>query len=249
MAGTKNWKDNIHFILVEPKEAGNIGASARAMKNMGFKNLELINPVEFLNDEGRRMACNDVDVLEKAKVHKSFGDAIKDKGIVIGATRRLGKRRGLILPVKDGIKKAIIAAKKNKVAILFGRESKGLSNKEVEECGFMITIPADHLSPSLNLAQSVLLVAYELGQKAYKAASPELVKRAELETLYSHVQSTLKLLDYIPRGNRDLEARIMRNLKHLFGRAGLTDWELRMLYGICSQVEKKIQQNHIRIHQ
>lgn len=237
----ENWKDNIHFILVEPKEAGNIGASARAMKNMGFKNLELINPVEFLNDEGRRMACNDVDVLEKAKVHKNFGDAIKDKGIVIGATRRLGKRRGLILPVKDGIKRAIIAAKKNKVAILFGRESKGLSNKEVEECGFMITIPADPLSPSLNLAQSVLLVAYELGQKTYKAASPELVKRAEIETLYSHIQSTLKLLDYIPRGNRDLETRIMRNLKHMIGRAGLTDWELRMLYGICSQVEKKIQ--------
>ena len=237
----ENWKDNIHFILVEPKEAGNIGASARAMKNMGFKNLELINPVEFLNDEGRRMACNDVDVLEKAKVHKSFGDAIKDKGIVIGATRRLGKRRGLILPVKDGLKRAITAAKKNKVAILFGRESKGLSNKEVEECGFMITIPADPLSPSLNLAQSVLLVAYELGQKTYKATSPELVKRAELETLYSHIQSTLKLLDYIPRGNRDLETRIMRNLKHLLGRAGLTDWELRMLYGICSQVEKKIQ--------
>ncbi|MBI5205802.1 MAG: RNA methyltransferase [Nitrospirae bacterium] len=241
MAGTKNWKDNIHFILVEPKEAGNIGASARAMKNMGFKNLELINPAEFLNDEGRRMACNDVDVLEKAKVHKNLGDAIKDKGIVIGATRRLGKRRGLILPVKDGLKRAIIAAKKNKVAILFGRESKGLSNKEVEECGFMITIPADPLSPSLNLAQSVLLVAYELGQKEYKAASPELVKRAELETLYSHIQLTLKLLDYIPRGNRDLETRIMRNLKHMIGRAGLTDWELRMLYGICSQVEKKIQ--------
>lgn len=237
----ENWKDNIHFILVEPKEAGNIGASARAMKNMGFKNLELINPVEFLNDEGRRMACNDVDVLEKAKVHKSFGDAIKDKGIVIGATRRLGKRRGLILPVKDGLKRAITAAKKNKVAILFGRESKGLSNKEVEECGFMITIPADPLSPSLNLAQSVLLVAYELGQKTYKATSPELVKRAELDTLYSHIQSTLKLLDYIPRGSRDLETRIMRNLKHLLGRAGLTDWELRMLYGICSQVEKKIQ--------
>ncbi|MFA4828137.1 MAG: RNA methyltransferase [Thermodesulfovibrionales bacterium] len=238
----ENWKDNIHFILVEPKEAGNIGASARAMKNMGFKNLELINPAEFLNDEGRRMACNDVDVLEKAKVHKNLGDAIKDKGIVIGATRRLGKRRGLILPVKDGLKRAITAAKKNKVAILFGRESKGLSNKEVEECGFMITIPADPLSPSLNLAQSVLLVAYELGRKAYKATSPELVKRAELDTLYSHIQSTLKLLDYIPRGNIDLETRIMRNLKHLLGRAGLTDWELRMLYGICSQVKKKIQQ-------
>ncbi|TAL22132.1 MAG: RNA methyltransferase [Nitrospirae bacterium] len=236
----KDWKDNISFILVEPKEAGNIGASARAMKNMGFKNLELINPVEFLNDEGRQMACNDADVLEKATVHKNFGDAIKDKGIVIGATRRLGKRRGLILPVRDAVKKIISAARKNKVAILFGRESKGLSNKEVEECGFMITIPADPLSPSLNLSQGVLLVAYELGRKEYKAASPELVKREQLDMLYRRIHSALRLLEYIPRGNRDLETRIMRNLKHLIGRAGLTDWELRMLYGICSQVEKKI---------
>jgi len=236
----KNWKDNIHFVLVEPKESGNIGASARAMKNMGFKNLALINPVAFLNDEGRRMACNDGDVLEKAKVYGSFREAIKDKSLIIGTTRRIGKKRGLVLPLKDGIKRAITASKKNRVSILFGREDKGLSNKEAEECGFLITVPADSLSPSLNLAQSVLLVAYELSRKTYKAASPELVTNEELGSLYSRIHSTLSLLEYIPRGNRDLESRIMRNLKHLVGRAGLTGRELRMFYGICSQVEKKI---------
>ncbi len=236
----KDWKNNVSFILVEPKEPGNIGASARAMKNMGFKNLELVNPQGFLDDEARRMACNAVNLLERAKNHSSFKDAIKDKGIIIGTTRRVGKRRGLILPLKEGTKKALTFARENKVALLFGREDKGLNNKEVEECGFLITIPADPVLPSLNLAQSVLLVAYELAQKTYKTETPALVKHEDLEMLFQHIHSTLRLFEYIPRGNRDLEKRIMRNLKHLIGRAGLTDWELKMLHGICSQIEKKI---------
>jgi len=115
-----------------------------------------------------------------------------------------------------------------------------LNNKEVEKCGFLITIPADTLSPSLNLAQSVLLIAYELSQKFYTGTSPVVVKHEELENFFIYIKSTLKLLEYIPRGNWDLEAKMMRNLKHLLGRAGLTDWELRMLYGICAQVKKRI---------
>lgn len=121
----KSWKDNITFILVEPKEPGNIGASARALKNMGFKNLELVNPGKFLTGEARQMACNDVDVIEKAIIHSSFKDATKDKSLIVGTTRRLGKRRGLILPLKDGMKRIIAVASKNKVAILFGKKTKG----------------------------------------------------------------------------------------------------------------------------
>jgi TrmH family RNA methyltransferase len=233
-------QDNIFFVLVEPKEPGNIGASARAIKNMGFKNLEVVCRRNFLTGEARQMACNAIDVLENAVVHSNLKAAIKDKNIIIGTTRRIGKRRGLILPLEEGIKKAVSASKKNKVAILFGREDKGLTNKEVEECGFLITIPANPVSTSLNLSQSVMLVAYELGRKTYKADFPELVTHREINSLYSRIRSTLKLLEYIPRGNRDIESRIMRNLKHLIGRAGLTDWELKMLYGICSQAEKKV---------
>jgi TrmH family RNA methyltransferase len=235
-----DWKDNVFFVLVEPKEAGNIGASARAMKNMGFRNLEVVTPKKFLTDEARKMACNAYDVLESAVVHASFKDAVKDKSIIIGTARRTGKRRGLILPLKEGIKKAVSASKKNKIAILFGREDKGLSNKEVEECGFLITIPANPVSASLNLSQSVLLVAYEMSRKTYKTEFPESAKQKEIDGLYRRIRSTLRLLEYIPRGSSDLEMKIMRNLKRLIGRAGLTDWELKMFHGICSQVKKKI---------
>jgi len=239
----KNWKENISFILIETKEPGNIGAAARAMKNMGFHHLELVKPVQFLSDEAQRMAYNSIDVLEHARVYSSCKEAIKNKGMIIGTTRRIGKQRGPILPLTACVNRVIAAAKKNKIAVLFGREDRGLLNKEIEQCGFLMTIPADSLSPSLNLAQSVLLVAYELSRKTYMKAVPELVRHKELEDIYKHINMTLKLLEYIPRGNRNLEKKIMNNLKHLFGRSGLTEWECNMLHGLCSQIEKNIKDN------
>lgn len=235
-----NWKENISFILIEPEDPVNIGASARALKNMGFKNLELLNPVKYYINEAKYVACSGVDVLENAIVYDDFKKAIMDKNLIVGTTRRLGKRRGLILPLKEGVKRIIKFAKKNKVAILFGRERNGLNNKEVEECGFLITIPASHIAPSINLAQSVLLVAYELSQKTLKSQIPKLVKYSELTPLYDRIKKALELLDYIPRGDRKLEEKIMRNLKHLIGRAGLTDWELRMIHGIITQLMNRL---------
>ena len=234
------WKDNISFVLIEPKEPGNIGASARAMKNMGFRNLELVKPADHLSEEARQMACQGTDVLENAKVYPTFGAAIRGKQFIVGTTRRTGRTRGMIVPVKESIRKIIRTAGKNKIAILFGRERNGLTNKEVEQCGFLITIPSDPSSPSLNLAQSVLLVAYELGQKTYKSVSPEFVTHEALEDLNRHIRATLRILDYAPRGDSDIEKTIMRNLKHLIGRAGLTEWELKMIHGLCTQVEKRI---------
>jgi len=233
-------KENISFILIEPQEPGNIGAAARALKNMGFKNLELVNPVHFHTKEAKWMSCQAYNMIKQAIVYSNFEDAIKDKNLIVGTTRRLGSRRGLIIPLKDSIRRIITVAKKNKVAILFGRERNGLTNKEVKECGFMITIPADTTAPSLNVAQSVLLVAYELSRKTYKTSSPELVRHEELGSFYKRLEEILNLLEYVPRGDRDLERKIIQNIKHLAGRSGLTEWELNMLHGICSQVERKI---------
>jgi tRNA C32,U32 (ribose-2'-O)-methylase TrmJ len=85
-----------------------------------------------------------------------------------------------------------------------------------------------------------MLVAYELSQKTYKTSLPELVDHNELGPLYKKIESTLKLLEFIPRGDADIEKKILKNLKHLIGRSGLTEWELKMLYGICTQVEHKV---------
>jgi len=235
-----SWKDNVFFILIEPKEPGNIGAAARALKNMGFRNLGLVNPVYFRTKQAKWMACQGYDLLRKAAVYSRFGDAIHDKHLIVGTTRRTGARRGLIVPLKDSVRKLIATAKKNKVAIVFGREQNGLTNTEVDECGLLVTIPSEPETPSLNLAQSVLLVAYELSQRSYKTALSELVAHERLSLLYERIEASLKLLEFIPRGDRDLEKKIMKNLGHLIGRSGLTEWELGMLHGICTQVERKL---------
>ncbi len=241
---SSNWRDNIYFILVEPKEAGNIGASARAIKNMGFRHLCLVSQKNVLTDEARWLAHNALDVLESCRIYNSLSEAIKDKSMVVGTTRRMGKRRGVIVPVNDGVERLFNIAKNNKVAILFGREDKGLLNEEIDLCGFLITIPTSEEQPSLNLAQAVLIVAYELSKKELSGKikfneNIFLVNQAELNALYERILQCLILLGYIPRGDRDLEKKIMQNLKHFLGRAGLTNWELKMLHGICSQVMER----------
>jgi TrmH family RNA methyltransferase len=241
----KNWKDNISFVLVEPQEPGNVGSSARALKNMGFRRLSLVNPVS-MNDEASRMAHNALDIIGHAPVHPTLADAIQDKSIIVGATRRKGRRRGIIYNVDEASQKIRQLAASNKVAILFGREDRGLYNEEVEECGFLLSIPANKEHPSINLAQAVLIVAYEISRAEYRQAEPDnqgapkLVSHDELTKLYCRISDTLMVLEYFPRGDRDIEKKIMVNLKHFIGRAGITGWECRMLHGICTRIERKL---------
>ncbi len=251
-----DWKGNVYFVLVEPKEPGNIGASARAIKNMGFKRLCLVKPPPEMSEEGRWFARNAHDVLDAAEVYDSVEEAIKDTALVVGTTRRKGKRRGVIMPVEKGVTRICDVAAKHKVAILFGREARGLFNEEVEECGFMLNIPCSIIQPSLNLAQAVLITAYELSKCGYgrKDVDSEIGRKklnnwtlrgdlsshGEVDSLYARISGVLELLDYIPRGDRNLRKKIIVNLKHFIGRAGLTEWELNMLHGICTQIEKKV---------
>jgi len=243
------WKDNIYFVLVEPREAGNIGASARAIKNMGFKNLCLVNPGSPISDEARWFAHNALDVLQAMKVYDNLLDAISDKSLVVGTTRRKGKKRGAVLPVEDVAARLLDMAPDKKIAVLFGREDRGLFNEEIEECDLLLTIPTAKEQPSLNLAQAVMIVAYELlkadgkkgpGKRINKKELPYLVEHGELTFLYSRISKILRLLGYIPRGDKDIEKKIMLNLKQLAVRKGLAEWELQMLHGICSQIEKKL---------
>jgi TrmH family RNA methyltransferase len=237
--------DNIYFILVGPTEPGNIGAAARAIKNMGFRKLELVNPIPYLTDEAKSRACGAKDVLERAAVHLTLREAVAEKMLVVGTTRRLGSRRGLLLTIREGANRIGRVGAKNAVAILFGNEHNGLTNREIDECAFLITIPSARSFPSLNLAQSVMLVAYELGQPALKPAPltsewPELIQNRELQKLYQELPDILRLLKFGQKGDQKLAADILRNLKRLFGRSGLTPWELNMLLGLCRRVGQRL---------
>ncbi len=235
----KAWSENISFVLVGPTEPGNIGAAARAIQNMGFRRLELVAPVPYLTEEARAMACQSKDVLEYAKVYRTFRSAIAGKSLVVGTTRRLGSRRGMIMDVREAAGRIAGAARSSRVAVLFGNEHNGLTNRELDECGLVLTIPSDPTFPSLNLAQSVLIAAYELSRVWFKARPLPLVENREVQRLYRRIPTLLESLGYGPAGDKNLAAEITRHLKRLIGRSGLTEWELNMLLGLCTRVEKR----------
>ncbi|HSW61775.1 MAG TPA: TrmH family RNA methyltransferase [Dissulfurispiraceae bacterium] len=244
----QDWKNNVHFVLVEPRESGNVGASARAIKNMGFQRLSLVCPPDPLGAEARWFARGALDVLDSAERHMTLDSALINVSVVAGTTRRTGRKRGLIVSADEGARRLYDVARQNNVALLFGREDRGLFNEEINQCGFLIHISAHLTKPSLNLGQAVLLVAYELAKVArLVSASAEdssrrpavLVSNQEVKFLYERMTNALRLLDYLPRGDRNLEKKIMHNLKHFIGRAGITEWEINMLLGLCSRVETK----------
>ena len=251
------WKEKISFVLVCPREAGNIGASARALKNFGFSGLELVAPKKFPAEEALWFAHGALDVLEKVKVHRGLEEALKGKAIVAGTSRRKGKQRGASCALKEGVKKIRrFALEGGSAAILFGSEDRGLSNGQAEECAFLMDIPADPAMPSFNLAQAVLLVSYELflagdeqadeiGEPTGKNAKQAKTEKGapasheELSFFHERLGEAIGRLNYTPRGNKDVEITVLKNIKRILSRAEITRWELKMLHGILSEAISK----------
>lgn len=237
----KNWKENISFILVEPREGGNIGAAARAIHNMGFSRLELVKPKKFPSPETDWFAHGAEEVLKKIKVHQRLASAFEGKKMVIGTTRRTGKKRGPVYPLREGAQKVFREAVSKPIAIIFGREDRGLTNKETAECAFLLNIklPGEKRPPSVNLAQAVLLTAYEVALSADKEVippKPVLPSREELLFFYKRTKEILERLEYREK-DRD---SILRSTKVFLERAEISLWELNMLHGLISQIEARL---------
>ncbi len=243
----ENLRENINFVLVEPVESGNIGSSARAMGSMGFPRLSIVNPPEEITDEAAWMAHNAIDVLTSTECFGSLKDALADAALVIGISRRKGKGRGMNISIEDAAEKIIEMARKHSVAVVFGREARGLYNDETEECAYLVSIPAGGEHPSLNLSHAVQIVAYELHKATInlKYEKPEEGKTTpaeppstygEQEHLYGRVMEILKELNYTKRGDREVGKRIRVSLKNFLRRAGITSSETQMFEGICSRI-------------
>lgn len=239
------WMDNIEFVLVEPAEPGNIGSSARAIKNMGFTHLGLVRPAA-VNEVSGWMAHGAEDVLKSAGKYETLDEAISNKALVVGISRRKGRKRGLSYPIDEAAARIIEAASKGRVAILFGREQRGLHNEETEECGFLVSIPTSTAQPSLNLAQAVMVVAYELsrsgkGRRRGKVKYEAPVEKVEIDRLCSEVDSLLQKLDYQLWGDRDIGKSIRVAIKQLMGRADITSRDFRMLVGLLARLHSRIE--------
>jgi len=234
---------NITIVLVKPVGAGNIGSSARAMKNMGFSKLSLVSPVNFHNDAAYEMACKAKDLLYNAEVFDSLEDALKKSTFVIGASRRSGKHRPEYMNFDQGIKSALTAVKNNNVHIVFGTEKDGLSNEELKLCQHKISIPTNPDFGSLNLSQAVLIICHEIRKamdlpEEVKDFSPMYPSSEELEFMYKKLEIVLSEIGYYNRKNNELINNISQGFRRIFSRSNLERRDYKMIMGFCSKIDE-----------
>ena len=153
---------DIRIVLVEPSHPGNIGAVARAMKNMGLEKLVLVSPRQFPHSEAIARASGADDVLAKARVVETVAQAIADCGFIVATTSRARDQYFGVADVREAAQRVLRESRRGPAAVLFGSERAGLSNAQLEAAHLLIRIPASDAYPSLNLAMAVQLVAYEL---------------------------------------------------------------------------------------
>lgn len=231
---------NICIVLVEPQGARNIGSVARAMANFAMSELRLVRPqTDHLQEEARQMAVKAGTILEQARLYADLQAALTDCHCVFGTTRRLGKYRVDILNPDDAALQMLPLLDGGRVAIVFGREDKGLKTAEIDLCQKLVTIPTDDRLPSMNLAQSVGICLYEIYRQHGKAlgktvAGKKLAESTEVEALFDHMRRTFLAIDYLNPQNPE---HILRTYRRLLGRAGLDAREVRALRGLLSAVD------------
>ncbi len=227
---------NIEIVMVDPQYSGNIGQAARAMANNGLSRLSLIRPPDHLDLTARKMALNAIDILHDAEVYNNLGDALVDKRYVLGTTNRLRTLRKTYYTPRAAVRPILDLARQHQVAIMFGNEAAGLSNEDLDRSHEIIHIPAHRDFSSYNLAQTVMIVAYELFNSEAKYASPPKLKLApldQIEPMYDQIQQVLLDIGYLHEEN---PAHIMTSLRRLFGRSGLEEREVRIIRGIFAQM-------------
>jgi TrmH family RNA methyltransferase len=243
-----NLFSNIRIVLMHTSHPGNIGAAARAMKTMGLRDLCLVNPKQFPDEQASAMAAHADDILKDASVVGSLQQAIADCHVVIGTSAR--HQRSLAQDVFDARRCGELVAGKlvqsQKVALLFGRERTGLTNDELAHCQHLVHIPTNPDYSSLNVASAVQLLAYECrvalsvrdsDLKQAVDAMDELVTARDLQGYYQQLESMMVESGFLdPKEPRLL----MQRLQNLYGRVGLTRSELNILRGMLVSFEKTI---------
>ncbi|MDX1492117.1 MAG: RNA methyltransferase [Pseudohongiellaceae bacterium] len=253
--------DNIRVILVNTSHPGNIGATARAMKNMGLRHLYLVDPRDFPSGVATGRAVSAADILESAVVTNTLEEAVSDCGLVIGASARSRKVPWPLLSPVQCAQKVVGEAANNQVALVFGREDSGLSNEELQLCHFHVHIRSDEEFSSLNLAAAVMVIVYEvrmavLGLKeegeqvshdvaaATNQAEDVVVEGLEwdvpratgqqMENFYEHLEQVMVDLNFHDRENPRL---LMMRMRRLFGRIRPDQMEASILRGFLSHID------------
>jgi tRNA (cytidine32/uridine32-2'-O)-methyltransferase len=232
----------IRIVLINTTHPGNIGATARAMKVMGLQHLHMVTPKTFPSADATAMASGADDLLQNAVLHDSLESALTGCSLVLGTSARL---RSLPMPQMDLRKAAESALSEHEgqdIAILFGRERYGLTNDEIQCCHQLVHIDTNPDYGSLNLAQAVQVMAYELRMAAVGEAGSKIapadwvpVDAGQMELFFTHLEQTLLDISFL---NPDQPKRLMARLRRLFNRARPDQNEINILRGILAASQK-----------
>jgi tRNA (cytidine32/uridine32-2'-O)-methyltransferase len=238
---------DIRFVLVQTSHPGNVGAAARALKNMELEQLVLVQPLQFPHPEASARASGAEDLLARVRVEADLPAAVRGCGLVLATTSRERDQYFRVLDPRAAAREALLAAERAPVALVFGSERIGLTNQELESAHALVCIPANPAYPSLNLAMAVQIMAYELllarqalsdvqqlqaGPRRAPPATPE-----QLQQLYAHLAQVLEEIDF--RDRTPHGTQLMRRLRRLFQRAMPDANEVAILRGILTAVQQR----------
>ena len=231
--------NNIEFVLVEPSHPGNVGAAARAIGTMGFKNLVLVKPTKHPHPESRARSSGALDILLDARVCGTLEEAIADSSLVIGTTARQRRISVPIDSIHECTQSIFESSLKQKVSIIFGPETSGLSNNDIDRCNRLVYIPTGEIHSSLNLSMAVQVIAYQLNLAFFGLEegqeTRDLASGKEMELFYEHLEDVLLETGFLNPTN---PKQLMRRLKALFNRAQLDDNEVNIMRGILTSYQK-----------
>lgn len=238
---------NIRVVLVGTTHPGNIGGAARAMKNMGLERLYLVSPKEYPSDKAVWRSAGAADLLDNAVVVDTLDQAIEGCALVVGTSARERRIPWPLLDPRECGENVWQEAAQHQVAVVFGREDRGLTNEELHKCNFHVHIPANPDYSSLNLATAVQVICYEIRMAFLAATEGKTLPQHQwdfppaeaqsLDAYYQHLEETLVALKFLDPDN---PKQTMTRLRRLYNRVRLDQMELNILRGVLTSV-----QNHI----
>lgn len=236
----------IRVVLVRPRRGGNVGSVARAMKNMGLDDLVLVAPRTPVGKAGEQMAAHARDVLAGRRIFQTLADAVRDAELVVATAGRVGGRSAVAASPREIAPEIIAAAARGRVALVFGPEDHGLANADLDLCQRLVRIPTAGRYASLNLAQAVLVLGYEIllaappdeplvprtARARRRADENRAATQAEREAMIGHLAGALARIGFLTPAN----PHVLRDVRALFARSGLTLRDVRIWRGIARQM-------------
>lgn len=234
--------DKIRIVLDKTSHPGNIGAIARAMKNMGLAKLVLVQPKQFPCAEASARASGAIDILDNAVVVDKLADAFVGCDLVIACSARRRSLDWPILSPRAAAVKAVAHVNGAEIAFLFGNEQAGLSNEELAHCHYQLSIPSVEGFSSLNLSHAVQVVVYEIFVALNSDLKPatsnaDLASSEELENFYQHLREAVETIGFYQPAK---STQLMQRLKRLFSRVQLEHKEVQILRGILTAAERHV---------